>query len=145
MPGLFFTPNRILKLSPRRGVYFVTFALFFVLTEIGREVYRPFIYQNAIDDFGFADVIGNLLGTIVIIFFQLGVCHATRVQGFRIVALVTVGITVYEIMQPILPRGVLDWKDVVSTPIAGVISLGLLLLIWRAIPDPNSSTREANA
>jgi hypothetical protein len=141
---LFFSPDRVFKPGTRRGVYLVTFALFFILTELWREVYRPFIYQNSINDFGIADVTGNLLGTIAIIFFQLGLSHATRAQGFRIVALVTVGITIYELMQPILPRGVLDWKDVISTPIAGAVSLGLFLLILRAIPDPLSNIGEAN-
>jgi hypothetical protein len=138
MIGFFFSPDRIFQLGPRRGFYFIVFSFFFIATEIGREIYRPYIYRNAIDDLGFADVVGNLLGTIAIIFFQLAVLHATRAQGFRIIALVTVGVTLYELSQSFLPRGVLDWKDVVSTPIAGVVSLGLLLFINKIIPDPLS-------
>ena len=136
MPDLFFSKERVFKLGPLRGVYFLVFALSFALTEAGRNIYRPFVYRNGIDDLGLADVIGNLLGTVVIIFFQLGVAHATRKQGLRIVALVTGGIVIYELLQPILPRGVLDWKDVVSTLIAGAFALGLLLLITRLVPDP---------
>jgi hypothetical protein len=64
------------------------------------------------------------------------------VQGVRITALVTSGITAYELLQPVLPRGVLDWKDVASTPVAGLISLVLLLLICRVVPDPLSADRE---
>jgi hypothetical protein len=51
---------------------------------------------------------------------------------------VTIGITVYELLQPVLPRGVLDWKDVVSTIVAGFISLLILLPIWRLVHDPLS-------
>ena len=134
--NFFFSKTRIFKLGPIRGIYFVLFAVFFILTEIGREVYRPYIYQNEINDLGFADVVGNLLGTIVIIFFNLAIYHATRKQSIRVVALVTIGVTVYEILQPILPRGVLDWKDVISTPIAGLISLIMVLIICRVIQDP---------
>jgi len=135
MEGVFFSRNRILKPGPIRGVYFVTFAFFFILTEIGREIYRPYVYQNEINDFGFADVIGNLLGTVAVIFFALGLNHANRAQSIRVIVFVTVGITIYELLQPVLPKGVLDWKDVISTPIAGLFSLMLVLVIWRVVQD----------
>jgi hypothetical protein len=114
------------------------FAVFFILTEVGREIYRPYVYQNGIDDLGFADVVGNLLGTAAIIFFNLGISHATRIQSIRIVAFVTTGVVIYELLQPVLPRGVLDWKDVISTFVAGLFSLTMVLAIWRVIPDPLS-------
>ena len=142
MEDVFFSRNRVFKVGPMRGVYFVTFAVFFILTEIGREIYRPYVYQNGLNDFGLADVIGNLLGTVAIIFFCLGVNHANRVQSIRIIAFVTVGITIYELLQAVLPKGVLDWKDVVSTPIAGLFSLLLVLVIWRFIRDPLSPSEE---
>jgi len=72
MEDVFFSRNRVFKIGPMRGVYFVTFAVFFVHTEIGREIYRPYVYQNGLNDFGLADVIGNLLGTVAIIFFLSG-------------------------------------------------------------------------
>ena len=142
MEDVFFSKNRIFKLGPMRGVYFITFAVFFILTEIGREIYRPYVYQNGINDLGFADVIGNLLGTVAIIFFCLGVNHTTRIQSIRIIAFVTIGVTIYELLQPVLPRGILDWKDVISTPIAGLLSLMMVLAIWRAVQDPLSSNEE---
>ena len=119
-----------------RGVYFVLFAAAFIFTEIGRKIYRPYVYQNGISDFGFADVIGNLLGTVAIIFFCLGVYHATRSQSIRIVIFITIGVVIYELLQPVLPRGVLDWKDVFSTFAAGLFSLNIVLIIWRVIKDP---------
>jgi len=143
MENVFFSKDRIFKPGPMRGVYFITFAIFFIVTEIGREVYRPYIYQNEINDLGFADVIGNLLGTVTVIFFCLGVNHATRMQSIRIVAFVTIGIVIYELLQPVLPKGVLDWKDVISTPVAGLFSLVMVLAIWRIVPDPLSEENVA--
>ncbi|MGD1992462.1 MAG: hypothetical protein PVI59_04635 [Anaerolineae bacterium] len=135
MEGVFFSKDRIFKPGPIRGVYFLSFTFFFILTEIGREIYRPYIYQNEINDLGFADVVGNLLGTVAIIFFNLGVTHATRAQSLRTIAFVTVGVTAYELLQPVLPRGVLDWRDVVSTPVAGLLSLAMVWVIWRVVKD----------
>ena len=134
--GFLFSPDRALRFGPLRLAYFLSFAVLFVLTELGRKVYRPYIYRNGIGDFGLADVIGNLFGTSVSIFFNLTVSHATRAQGLRIIAFTTLGITIYELLQAILPRGVLDWKDVVSTPIAGLSSLILFWVIWRVVRDP---------
>lgn len=142
MEDVFFSKNRVFKPGPMRGVYFITFAIFFILTEIGREIYRPFVYQNGINDLGFADVIGNLLGTVAIIFFCLGVNHATRIQSIRIITFVTIGVTIYELLQPVLPRGIMDWKDVISTPVAGLFSLVMVLGIWRVVQDPLSPNEE---
>jgi hypothetical protein len=140
MEDFFFRKERFTRLSSIRLAYFLLFVFFFLLTETGREVYRPFIYRNQISDFGLADVVGNLLGTVTIIFFNLTVAHATRMQAVRIIIFVTAGVMIYELLQPILPRGVLDWKDVWSTPIAGLFSLFVVSLIWRRIPDSLTAT-----
>ena len=134
--GFILSLDRALRFGPLRVVYLSAFAVLFVLTELGRKVYRPYIYRNGIDDLGLADVVGNLIGTSVSIFFNLAFCHATRAQGLRIIAFTTLGITIYELLQPILPRGVLDWKDVISTPIAGLGSLILFVVLSRVVRDP---------
>ena len=68
----FFTDKASIKtIDSRRIIYFVIAVLFFFLTEIGRNIYRPYIYTNNIDDYGIADSIGNSGGIIVQIFFML--------------------------------------------------------------------------
>jgi hypothetical protein len=142
MENVFFSKTRVFKPGPMRGVYFITFVIFFILTELGREVYRPYVYENGISDLGFADVIGNLLGTVAIIFFCLGFTHATRIQSIRVIMFVTIGVTIYELLQPVLPRGIMDWKDVISTPVAGLFSSVMVLGIWRVVQDPLSPNEE---
>ena len=142
MDDVFFSKSRIFKFGLMRGVYFILFAITFILTEIGRKIYRPYIYQNGIMDFGFADVIGNLLGTAAIIFFCLGIYNATRIQSMRVIAFITIGVVIYELFQPVLPRGVLDWKDVVCTFAAGFFSLVIILIILRVVNDPFSADKE---
>jgi hypothetical protein len=138
----FWSKERMFRLSPLRGAYFGAFAVLFVLTEWGRKVYRPFVYANGIHDWGIADVIGNLGGTLVVIFFNLGTTHATRAQGLRMVGLVTGGLMAYEIVQGVLPRSVFDWKDLAVTPIAGLIALGLLVIVHRLLPGGKAAGTE---
>lgn len=127
MSGNFFTdPDSIRTIDSRRILYLVTAIAFFFITEAGRFVYRPYIYSNKLNDFGLADSIGNLGGIIVQIFLMLFILNSPLKKGFRIIAFLVIGYIVYEIMQPYLPKGVFDWKDIYGTLAGGVISLLLL-------------------
>jgi len=82
-------------------------------------------------------VIGDLLGTAAIIFFCPGIYNATRIQSMRVIAFIMIGVVIYELLQPVLPRGVLDWKDVVCTFADGSLALIVVLVIWQIIQDPS--------
>ena len=132
----FFTDKTSIKTIDRlRVIYFVIAVLFFFLTEIGRNIYRPFIYANNIDDYGIADSIGNSGGIIVQIFFMLAILNSPRKKVFRVIGFVVIGYIIYEILQPYLPRGVFDWKDVYGTLIGGVISIFVLLFIKKIVKN----------
>ena len=105
----------------------------FVLTETGRYLYRPYIYNNKINDFGIADSIGNSGGIIVQIFFSLALVNSTKKKGVRLIGFLTFGFIFYEIIQPFLPKGVFDWQDIYGTLIGGSIGLFLFLLIQKMI------------
>jgi len=131
----FFTKGRLFKMNALRLAYFVAFVSFFVLTEIGRKVYRPYIYRMHIDDFGIADSIGNSLGTLTQIFFYLGLFNATQKQSYRLIAFVTLGYIGYEIVQPYLPRGIFDWRDVFATLAAGIFSALVVTVVHAVFPE----------
>lgn len=132
----FFTDKTSIKtIDSKRIIYFVIAILFFFLTEIGRNIYRPFIYANNIDDYGIADSIGNSGGIIVQIFFMLAILNSPRKKVLRVIGFVVIGYILYEILQPYLPRGVFDWKDVYGTLIGGVISLFLLFFIKKLVKN----------
>lgn len=123
----FFTDDDAIKTIDRfRIVYFVVTVLAFFITEAGRKIYRPFIYENGINDYGIADSIGNSGGIIVQIFLMLAVLNSPPKKVFNVIGFVTTGYVIYEILQPFLPRGVFDWKDIYGTLIGGVICI----LIW---------------
>jgi glycopeptide antibiotics resistance protein len=107
--------------------------LSFGITEIGRYIYRPFIYENDINDFGIADSMGNLGGIIVQIFFGLTVFNPSHKKGLRLISFFIIGYILYEIAQPFLPKGVFDWNDIYGTIIGGLIGLLLFHLIHKVV------------
>ncbi len=118
--------------------------IFFAATEAGRKIYRPYVYRNHLDDWGIADTIGNSLGTLTQIFLYLGLVNATRIESYRIIAFVTGGYIVYEVLQTILPRGTFDLKDVIATLAAGTFAAICVTIAHYVLPhadeDTNSET-----
>jgi len=132
----FFTDKASIKTIDRlRVIYFGIAVLFFFLTEIGRKIYRPFIYSNNIDDYGIADSIGNSGGIIVQIFFGLAILNSPRKKVFHVIGFIVIGYILYEILQPYLPRGVFDWKDIYGTLVGASISLIVLLFIKKIVKN----------
>jgi hypothetical protein len=122
-----FTWNRL------RSAYVLVFLLSFVITEIGREIYRPYIYQNGLNDFGIADTMGNHLGAVTLVFFILAVMNATRQEALIVIATVTVGYVGYEFVQQFLPGSVIDPKDMIASIVGGVLSFLLFSAIYQFI------------
>lgn len=131
--NFFLDIENIKRLDTFRIIYFVVFVLSFGITEIGRYIYRPFIYENNINDFGIADSMGNLGGIIVQIFFGLAIFNSTKIKGIRLISFFIIGYVIYELAQLFLPKGVFDWKDIYGTIIGGSIGLILFLLIQKVI------------
>jgi len=124
--------ERIFKIDKKRFIFFGIFISMFVITEIGRKIYRPYIYANNIFDFWIADTIGNFTGTIAIIYFDIAGVNPYYKKGRWFILIITCGLIVYELVQYILPgRNTCDWRDIVATIIAGVISFGLYELIYK--------------
>jgi len=132
----FFTDkNSIKTVDLFRIIYLMIAILAFFLTEAGRYIYRPFIYENDINDYGIADSIGNSGGIIVQIFFMLAILNSPKKKIFRVIGFVTVGYVIYEILQPYLPKGVFDWKDIYGTVIGGVLAFLIILLIRKFVKN----------
>jgi hypothetical protein len=128
--------NTIRKVDLFRITYFITFISAFLITETGRFLYRPFIYDHNINDFGLADAMGNLGGVIVQIYLGLAILNPPFKKALRVIALFVIGYILYEFAQPYLPKGVFDWKDVYGTLIGGFIAL-IWLFIIPLIIKPN--------
>ena len=125
-----FTDNEAIKtIDLYRIIFAIITVLAFLLTETGRNIYRPYIYEHGIEDYGLADSIGNLGGIIVQIFLMLAFLNSPPQKVKNVIGFVTTGYIAYEMLQPYLPRGVFDWKDIYGTLIGGVVSF----LLWGLI------------
>jgi len=132
----FFTNReQVRTIDTYRIIYFFTAAFWFIITETGRFIYRPYIYENNIYDYGIADSIGNSGGIIVQIYFMLTVFNSQGTKVFRVVAFLTIGYIFYEIIQPYLPKGVFDWLDIYGTLAGGVIALLFYLFLTKIIKN----------
>jgi len=134
---LWFTDREALRtIDVYRLCYAATAVVAFLLTEAGRQVYRPYIYDTGINDYGVADSMGNLGGIVVQVFFSLAILNSQKQRAFNVIGFLVVGYILYEIVQPYLPRGVFDWKDIYGTLIGGGVSV-LVLLMMRLIVRKN--------
>ena len=118
----FTSKEQLRTIDTRRVSYAVIMVLSFFMTEIGRRFYRPIIYRNEFNDFGLADSIGNLGGIVVQIFLGLLLMNSNLIQGFKLIGFLVMGYIFYEILQPILPKGTFDWKDVYGTILGGAFA-----------------------
>lgn len=133
--NFFFDQDQFFRIDTRRIVYFLVFVGSFLLTEAGRKIYRPFIYENHYNDYGIADSVGNWGGIIVQIFFSLTILNSSYKKGFRIIGFLVAGYILYEILQPYLPKGVFDWQDIYGTFLGAIIGIAIYTLQHRLLRD----------
>ena len=132
--------NRIFVIDNKRIAFFLIFVFMFVLTEIGRKIYRPYIYSNDIFDFWIADTIGNLTGTIAIVFFDFTLVNPKYRQGRLFIIIIILGLIVYELLQYFSPKSISDWRDIIATLIAGFISWGIYEFTFKKYPEKINNT-----
>lgn len=105
----------------RRVINFLAGLFALLLTEVGRHVYRPFIYARDIYDFHIADTMGNSVGTTTTIFVMLAVFGRDQKFDDGIVLSCTVGVVLYELGQPLMGNPIDPW-DVLATVVAGALT-----------------------
>lgn len=133
--NIFIDKERFRTIDIKRILYFLITIFSFLFTEAGRYIYRPFIYENNINDYGFADSIGNWGGILVQIFFGLVFLNPSFKIGLKVIGIIVLGYIIYEILQPYLPKGTFDWLDIYGTLIGGFIGLFLYYLIQKLVSN----------
>lgn len=110
---------------------YLSFAILFSISGLILSlIYRPYVYEHNINDFGFADTIGSLVS--VIAFCSLvwafkpisnkeknkHILYCILVYGFFWESLGLVGI-----------YGTFDWKDICAVIISGIITFALKSIV----------------
>ena len=116
-----------------------------LLTELARTFYRPFIYENGINDFHIADTLGNSLGTVATVFVFVGLLGRDRLEDLFLIRTVTISVFVYELAHPLLGKPI-DPFDMVATVLAGFFCEGLYRLLYKSEqPVPKQSGDNAQS
>lgn len=88
---------------------------------VGRPIYRPYIYNNKINDFHIADTLGNTFGTLPTIFFLIAILSNDKTKGNYLIKLGTLSVVVFELAHPLLGKSIDIW-DIIATILAGLFS-----------------------
>jgi hypothetical protein len=88
---------------------------------IGRPIYRPYIYNNKINDFHIADTLGNTFGTLPTIFFLIAILSNETTKGNYLIKLGTFSVVLFELAHPLLGK-IIDIWDIIATILAGLVS-----------------------
>ena len=97
---------------------------------VGRPIYRPFIYNNQINDFHLADTLGNTFGTMTTIFFLIAILSNDTIKGNFLIKMGTFSVLVFELAHPLLGKTIDIW-DIIATIFTGFISYLLFNKIFK--------------
>ena len=106
---------------------------------IGRPIYRPYIYNNQINDFHIADTLGNTFGTLPTLFFLTAILSNDTTKGNYLIKLGTFSVVVYELIHPLFGKPVDIW-DIFATILAGLVSYLIYNGIFKAKPNEQKIT-----
>lgn len=103
-----------------------------VLTEIGDIYYRTWIYSNNYFDFGLANYLPSITGTITAIFIFCGLSKSFPEYIVSLSRGVIIGCALYEILQPVFHTGIFDWQDLAAVLITGAVVLWVFNVLLKS-------------
>ena len=106
---------------------------------VGRPIYRPYIYNNKINDFHLADTLGNTFGTLSTIFFLIAILSNDTKKGNYLIKLGTFSVIIFELLHPLLGKSIDIW-DIIATILAGVASYLIYNEIFKDKPNEQKTT-----
>jgi len=106
---------------------------------VGRPIYRPYIYNNKINDFHIADTLGNTFGTLPTIFFLIAILSNDTKKGNYLIKLGTISVIVFELLHPLFGKPIDIW-DIIATILAGVASYLIYNGIFKDKPNEQKTT-----
>ena len=93
-------------------------------------IYRPYIYSNTINDYGFADTIGSLVSVIgACSFFWSFNDYSDKKKNYHIIWAIFIYSIIWESLGLAGIHGTFDWKDIFAVIFSGIITYVLKNLI----------------
>jgi uncharacterized membrane protein len=118
----FVTAFRNWKFTKYKAINFgIGISALLIYEFVGRPIYRPYFYNNKINDFHIADTLGNTFGTLPTIFFLIAILSNDTTKGNYLIKLGTFSVVVFELLHPLLGKPIDIW-DIVATILAGLVS-----------------------
>jgi hypothetical protein len=111
----------------------------FIYEFIGRPIYRPYIYNNKINDFYIADTLGNTFGTMPTIFFLIAILSNDTIKGNYLIKLGIFSVVVFELASPLLGKPIDIW-DIIATILAGLVSYLIYNGIFKSKSNEQKTT-----
>jgi len=106
---------------------------------IGRPIYRPYIYENKINDFHIADTLGNTFGTLPTIFFLIAILSNDRTKGNYLIKLGTFSVVAFELAHPLLGKPIDIW-DIIATILMGLVSYIIYNSLFKDLQPEQKTT-----
>ena len=126
-------------LTKEKKLLLILFAVSFFITEVGRSIYRPEIYEHGIFDLYIADTLGTSFGTLTAIFFVLLLQAKNKISDMFYIIGVTVLIMVIEVLR--LPGNeVYDIHDMYAALICGLLAAAFYFIYFLWIPFKRSKS-----
>jgi uncharacterized membrane protein YjdF len=127
----FISELRKWKLTKYKAINFAIGTSALLIYEyVGRPIYRPYIYNNKINDFHIADTLGNTFGTLTTLFFLIAILSNETTKGNYLIKLGTFSVIIFELAQPLLGKPIDIW-DIVATIMTGFISYLIYNIIFK--------------
>lgn len=117
--------------------FFIGISALLIYEFFGRPIYRPYIYNNKINDFHIADTLGNTFGTLPTIFFLIAILSNDSTKGNYLIKLGTLSVVVFELIHPLLGKRIDIW-DIIATILTGLVSY----LIYNGLFKDKSNERK---
>ena len=119
------------KIKPKNGELYLTISISVIIIGLILTMfYRPFIYENKINDFGFSDTIGSLVSVIGFCFFIWGLKNYSNNEKNKQIILATlIYAFIWEFFGYLKIYGTFDYKDIIAGVISGIMTFFLKELI----------------
>ncbi len=104
-------------------IYLILAFIVLVSSQILTHIYRPYIYSNKINDYGFADTIGSLVCVLGICFLFWGIKSFSNKDKNRHIIFATILYSfIWESLGLLGIHGTFDWKDIIAVFISGLLT-----------------------